>query len=421
MTSNKNDTGHTPAPEPLRGRTSGSPTTPSRAGDAGTSAPRGIPSLGEEEIARYGRHMILPEVTLAGQLEIKKAGVLLVGAGGLGSPVALYLAAAGVGRLGIVDDDAVDLTNLQRQVMFGTSDVGKPKIDAAIARIRDLNPNVTVIPHRVRLTRENALDVVSGYDVVVDGSDNFPTRYLVNDACAVLGKPDVYGSVFRFEGQASVFGLEDGPCYRCLYPEPPPPALVPSCAEAGVLGVVPGIIGSIQAAETIKLIIGRGEVLKGRLLLFDALEMKFRELKVPKNPACPVCRPQRTTREFPDYEEFCRAGGASSAGSSATPEITPRELKACLDAGGDTFIIDVREPYENRICRLDSLLIPLAEIPSRLDDLDRSRDIVVYCRTGIRSAAAVAFLKGAGFERVWNLRGGILAWADEIDPTMPKY
>jgi adenylyltransferase/sulfurtransferase len=335
--------------------------------------------------------------------------------------VALYLAAAGVGRLGIVDDDAVDLTNLQRQVMFGTSDVGKPKIDAATARIRDLNPNVTVIPHRVRLTRENALDVVSGYDIVVDGSDNFPTRYLVNDACAVLGKPDVYGSVFRFEGQASVFGLEDGPCYRCLYPEPSPPALVPSCAEAGVLGVVPGIIGSIQAAETIKLIIRRGEVLKGRLLLFDALEMKFRELKVPKNPACPVCRPQRTTRELPDYEEFCRAGGASSAGSSATPEITPRELKACLDAGGDSLIIDVREPYENRICRLDALLIPLAEIPSRLDDLDRSRDIVVYCRTGIRSAAAVAFLKQAGFARVWNLRGGILAWADEIDPTMPKY
>jgi len=417
MTSKKNDTRHTPAPEPFRGGASAPPAAPSRAEDAGPGGIRGIPPLGEEETARYGRHMVLPEVTLRGQLEIKRARVLIVGAGGLGSPTVLYLAAAGVGRLGIVDDDAVDLTNLQRQILYGTADVGRPKIDAAIARIRDLNPNVTVIPHRTRLTRENALDVLSGYDVVVDGSDNFPTRYLVNDACAVLGKPDVYGSVFRFEGQASVFGLADGPCYRCLYPEPPPPGVVPSCAEAGVLGVLPGIIGSIQAAETIKLIIGRGEILKGRLLLFDALVMKFRELKVPKNPACPVCGPQRTTRELPDYEDFCDA----PAGPSATPEITPRELKARLDAGGDTLVIDVREPHENRICRLDALLIPLAEIPSRLDDLDRSRDIVVYCRTGIRSAAAVAFLTQAGFTRVWNLRGGILAWADEIDPTMPKY
>jgi len=377
-----------------------------------------FPSLSDEETARYGRHLTLPEIGLDGQLKLKRAAVLLVGAGGLGSPAALYLCAAGIGRLGIVDDDAVDVTNLQRQVLFGTPDVGRSKLDAAAERLARLNPNVAVVPHTVRLTRENALGLFAEYDVVVDGSDNFATRYLVNDACVSLGKPDVYGSVLRFGGQASVFGFEDGPCYRCLYPDPPPPASVPSCAEAGVLGVVPGIVGAIQAAETIKIVIGRGDVLSGRLLLFDALKMKFREIGISRDPACPACAPGRRGTALTGYEDPC--GGAATSAAS-TPEISPRDLKACLDAGGGTLLIDVREPHEALICRLESALIPLAELPLRLDEIDRARDVVVYCRTGIRSAAAVAFLRSAGFERVWNLRGGIRAWAEEVDPGMPKY
>jgi molybdopterin/thiamine biosynthesis adenylyltransferase/rhodanese-related sulfurtransferase len=388
-------------------------------GKTPAAAQRGtLPSLSDEETARYGRHLILPEVTLEGQLRLKRASVLLVGAGGLGSPVALYLSAAGVGRLGIVDDDVVDVTNLQRQVLFGTPDLGRPKLDAAAERIARLNSNVTVVPHPVRLTRENALGILSGYDVVIDGSDNFPTRYLVSDACVSLGKPDVYGSIHRMEGQASVFGLDNGPCYRCLYPEPPPSGLVLSCAVAGVLGAVPGIIGTIQAVEAIKIIIGRGDALSGRLLLFDALKMQFREIGFRRDPACPACGPGRSSLELPDYEAFC---GASAAEAPPVPEITPRELKACIDAGADAFVIDVREPHEALICRIESALIPLAELPLRLQEIDRARDIVVYCRSGVRSAAAAAFLKGAGFERVWNLRGGIRAWAEEIDPTMPKY
>jgi len=402
-------------PRPGAGNTAADPSSPG----TGAAAQRGtLPSLGEEETARYGRHLILPEVTLDGQLRLKKASVLLVGAGGLGSPAALYLCAAGVGRLGIVDDDVVDVTNLQRQVLFGTPDVGRPKLDAAADRLTKLNPNVTVVPHAVRLARENALDVIASYDIVIDGSDNFPTRYLVNDACVALGKPDVYGSVHRFEGQASVFGLNDGPCYRCLYPEPPRPGLVLSCALAGVLGAVPGIIGTIQAVEAIKVIIGRGDALSGRLLLFDALKMEFREIRFRKDPACPACGPERSSAGLPDYEAFC---GAPAAEAQSVPDITPRELKACIDAGADTLVIDVREPHETLICRIESALIPLAELPVRLHEIDRARDIVVYCRSGVRSAAAAAYLKSAGFERVWNLRGGIRAWADEVDSTMPKY
>lgn len=418
MTSNSKDRSPVPERGPARPAAGGTPAGQAP-GKTPETAPRGtLPSLNDEETARYGRHLILPEMTLEGQLKLKRAGVLLVGAGGLGSPAALYLCAAGVGRLGIVDDDVVEVTNLQRQVLFGTPDVGRLKLDAAADRLTRLNPNVTVVPHPARLTRDNALDLVSGYDIVIDGSDNFPTRYLVNDACVSLGKPDVYGSIHRFEGQASVFGLENGPCYRCLYPEPPPPGLVLSCALAGVLGVVPGIIGAIQAVEAIKIIIGRGDALTGRLLLFDALKMEFREIRFRKDPACPACGPERSSHELPDYEAFC---GAPAAEEQSVPQITPRELKACIDTGGDALVIDVREPHEALICRIESALIPLAELPLRLQEIDRARDIVVYCRSGVRSAAAAAFLKSAGFEHVWNLRGGIRAWAEEIDPTMPKY
>jgi adenylyltransferase/sulfurtransferase len=384
-------------------------------GDAGRGP---SPFFTDEETARYSRHLVLPEVALEGQLKIKRASVLLVGAGGLGSPAALYLCAAGVGRIGIVDDDTVDAANLQRQVLFGTPDAGRSKVDAAAERLAHLNPNVTVVPLAARLTRENAPGLFSEYDIVVDGSDNFATRYLVNDVCVALGKPDVYGSVFRFGGQASVFGFDGGPCYRCVYPDPPPPASVPNCAEAGVLGVVPGIVGAIQAAETIKIIVGRGAVLRGRLLLFDALRMEFREIKFGRDPACRACGSGKPFGELPDYEEFC---GASSGTAPAVPEITPLELKARIDAGGDALVIDVREPHEAAICRIESVLIPLAELPLRLGEIDRGRDVVVYCRTGIRSAAAAAFLVGAGFERVSNLRGGIRAWAEEVEPEMPRY
>ena len=357
-----------------------------------------------------------------GQLKLKQARVLMIGAGGLGAPLGLYLTAAGVGHLGIVDFDVVDFTNLQRQVTFSTSDIGKSKIEAAKSRLSGLNPSIDIQTYETRLTSENALDLFRDYDIVVDGTDNFPTRYLVNDACVLTGKQNVYGSIFRFEGQVSIFGAPDGPCYRCLYPEPPPPGLVPSCAEGGVLGVLPGIVGAVQAIEAIKLILGSGEPLVGRLLLFDALAMKFRELKLKKNPACPVCGTNRTITKLIDYEEFCGIRG-EEAPSTATniPEITPRDLKQRLDRGDDLFVLDVREPHEYQICNLNGYLIPLGELPKRVHELDSSREIVAHCRSGKRSADAVDFLRKAGFRKIWNLKGGVLAWSDEVDPSMPKY
>ncbi len=380
------------------------------------------PALSQQEILRYSRHLIMPEVGMEGQLKLKAAKVLLIGTGGLGAPLGLYLTAAGVGRLGLVDFDVVDFTNLQRQVTFTTQDVGKRKIEAARDRLHGLNPEIQIDTHEVKLTSENALDILRDYDIIVDGTDNFPTRYLVNDACVLLGKPNVYGSIFRFEGQATVFALDDGPCYRCLYPEPPPPGLVPSCAEGGVLGVLPGIVGSIQANETIKLIIGRGESLKGRLLIFDALKMKFRELRLRKNPDCPICGTHRTVTKLIDYEEFCGLRGQEAQQPAAqVPEIEPVELKRKLDAGEDVFILDVREPHEYQICHLNGHLIPLGDLPKRVSELDSARTIVAHCRSGMRSAQAVEFLRTAGFRKVWNLKGGILAWSDTVDPSVPKY
>jgi molybdopterin/thiamine biosynthesis adenylyltransferase/rhodanese-related sulfurtransferase len=378
--------------------------------------------LSNEEILRYSRHLIMPEVGMEGQLKLKQAKVLLIGTGGLGAPLGLYLTAAGVGRIGLVDFDVVDFTNLQRQVTFGTIDVGRPKIEAARERLANLNPEVELVPHEAKLTSENALEILHDYDVVVDGTDNFPTRYLVNDACILLGKPYVYGSIFRFEGQTTVFGHPRGPCYRCLYPEPPPPGLVPSCAEGGVLGVLPGIVGAIQAMEAIKLILGQGDALIGRLLLFDALSMKFRELKLRKNSNCPACGEHRTITQLIDYYEFCGIRGEEApAPQVQVPEITPRELKSRLDRGDDVFILDVREPHEYQICNLRGHLIPLGELPRRVHELDSSREIVAHCRSGKRSADAVDFLRKAGFRKIWNLKGGILAWSDEVDPTVPKY
>src|SRR5271167_1096912 len=379
-------------------------------------------SLTNEEILRYSRHLIMPEVGMEGQLKLKNAKVLLIGAGGLGAPLGLYLAAAGVGRLGLVDFDVVDFTNLQRQVTFGTSDVGKPKSQAAQARLSDLNPDIHVEAFETKLTSENALELFQNFDIIVDGTDNFPTRYLVNDACILLGKPNVYGSIFRFEGQVTVFGMPDGPCYRCLYPEPPPPGLVPSCAEGGVLGVLPGIVGSIQAMETIKLLLKAGDSLSGRLLLFDALAMKFRELKLRKNPNCPMCGEHRTITKLIDYYEFCGVRGEEApAMTDGIPEITPKELKSRLDEGDDLFILDVREPHEYQICSLNGTLIPLGELPRRVHELDTSREIVAHCRSGKRSAEAIDFLRKAGFRKIHNLKGGILAWSDEVDPSVPKY
>ena len=379
-------------------------------------------ALSKEEVLRYSRHLIMPEVGMEGQLKLKQARVLCIGTGGLGAPLCLYLAAAGVGHIGLVDFDVVDFTNLQRQVLFGTSDVGQPKITAAADRLRNLNPEIQIDAIEARLSSENALELFRDYDIIVDGTDNFPTRYLVNDACVLLGKPNVYGSIFRFEGQITVFGYPDGPCYRCLYPEPPPPGLVPSCAEGGVLGVLPGIVGTIQAAETLKLIIGKGQPLVGRLLLFDALGMKFRELKLRKNPECPVCGTNRTLTKLIDYAEFCGIRG-EEAPSTVTniPEITPKDLKSRLDRGDDLYILDVREPHEYQICNLHGHLIPLGELPRRVHELDSSKEIVAHCRSGKRSADAVQFLQKAGFRKIWNLKGGILAWSDEVDPTIPKY
>jgi sulfur-carrier protein adenylyltransferase/sulfurtransferase len=389
---------------------------------AKTRIPTAQPALSKEEVLRYSRHLIMPEVGMEGQLKLKQARVLLIGTGGLGAPLGLYLTAAGVGRIGLVDFDKVDFTNLQRQVTFSTSDVGRPKIAAAVERLAGLNPEIQIQTYETRLTSENALEILREYDVVVDGTDNFPTRYLVNDACVLLGKPNVYGSIFRFEGQATIFGYPGGPCYRCLYPEPPPPGLVPSCAEGGVLGVLPGIVGAIQAMETIKLLLGKGELLVGRLLQFDALAMRFREFKLRKDPACPLCGEKRAVTRLIDYAEFCGIRGEEAPTTTANiPEITPRELKARLDRGDDLFILDVREPHEYQICNLGGYLVPLGEVPKRVSELDSSREIVAHCRSGKRSADAVEFLQRAGFRKIWNLKGGILAWSDEVDPRVPKY
>jgi adenylyltransferase/sulfurtransferase len=378
--------------------------------------------LSNEEIRRYSRHLIMPEVGMDGQKKLKNASVLIVGAGGLGSPLAMYLAAAGVGRIGIVDFDVVDFSNLQRQIAYSTADIGKPKLEAAKERILGINPNVHVETYGTPLTSENALGILKDYDVIIDGTDNFPTRYLVNDASVLLGKPNVYGSIFRFEGQASVFYAKEGPCYRCLYPEPPPPGLVPSCAEGGVLGVLPGIVGTIQATEAIKLIVGQGVPLIGRLLLFDALTMKFRELKLRKNPGCPVCGDKPTIHELIDYEAFCGVEPPPTNGKSMRQwEITPEELKAKLDRKEDVFVLDVREPHEFEICNLDGYLIPLGELPNRMNELDSSKEIVAYCHTGRRSQRAVEFLKEAGFKKIKNLVGGIEAWSERIDPSVPRY
>ncbi len=375
------------------------------------------------ERQRYSRHLLLPEVGEEGQRRLKSARVLCVGAGGLGSPAALYLAAAGVGTLGFVDFDVVDFSNLQRQILHGTNDVGRSKLESARDKLAALNPEVRIELHDTALSSANALDLFRPYDVIVDGTDNFPTRYLVNDACVLLRKPNAYGSIFRFEGQASVFGLESGPCYRCLYPEPPPPGLVPSCAEGGVLGVLPGIIGTIQATETLKLILGQGEPLIGRFLIFDALRMKFRELKLRKDPDCPVCGTHPTVTALIDYEQFC---GVTPAASESTPaddarEITALELKARLDRGDRLVVLDVREPQEYQINRIDgSVLIPLGELGQRYGELDPAVEIVAQCKSGMRSAKAADFLRPKGF-RVKNLRGGILDWIDKVDPSQPKY
>jgi molybdopterin/thiamine biosynthesis adenylyltransferase/rhodanese-related sulfurtransferase len=381
-----------------------------------------LPPLTPDEILRYSRHLIIPDVALTGQRKLKASRVLLIGAGGLGSPLALYLAAAGVGHLGLVDFDVVDFTNLQRQVLHGTKDVGRPKLDSAKERINDINPNVHVERYETRLTSENALEIIRGYDIVVDGTDNFPTRYLTNDACVLLGVPNVYGSIYRFEGQASVFATENGPCYRCLFREPPPPGLVPSCAEGGVLGVLPGLIGTIQATEAIKLLLGAGEPLIGRLLLVDALTMQFRTVRLKKDPTCPACGTHEI-RELIDYEEFCGVPqAAAEAARDAEFETTPRDLAARLDAGAAIELIDVREPHEWEIARIEGArLIPLSRFTDALPTIDSAREIVVYCKVGARSARAVRQLRAAGFKRVKNLAGGIERWSEEVDPTIPRY
>jgi len=385
------------------------------------SAPEQVAALSKDEVLRYSRHLIMPEVGMEGQQKLKAARVLCIGTGGLGSPLALYLAAAGVGTLGLVDFDVVDFTNLQRQIIHFTKDVGRPKLDSAKEKIAAINPFVEVKTFETRLTSDNALKIFSGFDIIVDGTDNFPTRFLVNDACVFTGKPNVYGSIFRFEGQASVFAAKDGPCYRCLYPEPPPPGLVPSCAEGGVLGILPGLVGLIQATEAIKLILGIGEPLIGRLLLVDALGMHFRELKLRKNPDCVVCGKNPSVTKLIDYEEFCGLRGQEKPVSNGVPEISVEELKRRLDAKEDLFILDVREPHEYQICNLNGYLIPLNDLPKRVNELDPSKEMVVHCRSGARSGKAVEFLRQAGFTKASNLAGGVLAWSDRVDPKMPKY
>jgi molybdopterin/thiamine biosynthesis adenylyltransferase/rhodanese-related sulfurtransferase/molybdopterin converting factor small subunit len=399
---------------------------PSVAGGVGATATSAGVTLNGDEVKRYSRHLILPEVGMEGQKKLKAARVLCIGAGGLGSPVGMYLAAAGVGTIGIVDFDVVDFSNLQRQILHGTPDVGRPKLQSATDRLNALNPNVQIESYETALSSQNALQLFKDYDVIVDGTDNFPTRYLVNDACVLLGKPNAYGSIFRFEGQASVFATKDGPCYRCLYPEPPPPGLVPSCAEGGVLGVLPGIVGCIQANETLKLILGIGEPLIGRFLVFDSLRMKFRELKLRKDPDCPVCGTHPTVTALIDYDQFCGVApaqqpDAAAAGSSAT-EISVTELKARMDKGEDVFVLDVREPHEYEINRVPgSTLIPLGDLAERFAELDANREIVTQCKSGMRSARAASFLREHGFKNVRNLKGGVIAWVDQVDPTQPKY
>jgi adenylyltransferase/sulfurtransferase len=382
-------------------------------------------NLSSHEVARYSRHLIMPEVGLDGQKRLKAASVLLIGAGGLGSPLGLYLAAAGIGRIGLVDFDVVDFSNLQRQILHGTPDVGRPKLHSAKDRLNAINPEVQIDLYETRLTSANALDIIKPYDVVIDGTDNFPTRYLTNDACVLLKKPNIYGSIFRFDGQASVFHPPHGPCYRCLYPEPPPPGEVPSCAEGGVLGILPGLVGCIQATEAVKLILGNGEPLIGRLLLYDALRMSFREFKVRRNPKCPVCGDKPTVTALIDYEQFCGVRGQESHAPAAVDqqgETTVEELKRRLDRQEDIFILDVRNPPEYAICQIPgSKLLPLPELPQRFGELDKSREIIVHCKSGMRSAKAVQFLREQGFTKLKNLKGGILAWAEQIDPTMPKY
>jgi sulfur-carrier protein adenylyltransferase/sulfurtransferase len=389
-------------------------------GSAGIAAPP--VTLSKEEILRYSRHLIMPEVGMEGQLKLKSAKVALIGTGGLGAPLGMYLAAAGIGRIGLVDFDVVDFTNLQRQVIHGTKDVGRKKLDSAADTMLDINPYVEIDRHEVALSSENALQILKDYDIVVDGTDNFPTRYLVNDACVLLGKPNVYGSIFRFEGQATVFAYEGGPCYRCLYPEPPPPGLVPSCAEGGVLGILPGTIGLIQATETVKLILGIGEPLVGRLLLYDALAMRFRELKLRRNPECPVCGDHPTIHELIDYQEFCGIPNQPHEPVAAEGDIDPVEVKAKMDRGEPFVLIDVREPHEYQICRIpNAKLIPLGDLPKRVNELNSADEIVAHCKSGMRSAKAVEFLKQAGFRKVRNMKGGILAWSDKVDPSVPKY
>ena len=399
---------------------------PSVAGGAPTATETMLPELTGEEVQRDSRHLILPEVGVDGQRKLKAARVLCVGAGGLGSPAALYLAAAGVGTLGIIDFDAVDMSNLQRQILHGTPDVGRSKLQSARDRLTALNPNVRVESHETALTSKNALDIFRDYDIILDGTDNFATRYLVNDACVLLGKPNAYGSIFRFEGQASVFATKGGPCYRCLYPEPPPPGLVPSCAEGGVLGVLPGVIGTIQATETIKLILGSGGTLIGRLLLYDAWGMRFRELKLRRDVDCPVCGDKPTVRELIDYDQFC--GVAPAAQPAATPpdfETTVLDLKRAIDSGRNPYILDVREPQEYQICRIPgSVLIPLGQVGARVQEIAAAaegRPIVVQCKMGARSAKATQLLREQGLDRAQNLKGGILAWIDQVDPKQPKY
>ena len=393
---------------------------PGARGDDATQA-----NLSKEELARYARHLILPEVGLEGQKKLKATSILLIGTGGLGSPLGMYLAAAGIGRIGLVDYDVVDFSNLQRQVIHGTKDVGRLKVESAKESISDINPFVEVDTYNTGLTSENAMDIVAKYDIIIDGTDNFPTRYLVNDACVLLGKPNVYGSIFRFEGQSSVFWADKGPCYRCLYPEPPPPGMVPSCAEGGVLGILPGIVGLIQANEAVKLILGQGSPLIGRLLLFNALDMKFRELKLKKDPSCPVCGENPTVTALIDYQEFCgvpKTDAPATEEALAPDEITPAQVKARMARNEDFTLIDVREPFEWDIAHIDGArLIPLGQIEQRIDELDPDADIVLHCKMGGRSAKAQDILYASGFTNVKNMVGGITRWADEVDPSLPKY
>jgi adenylyltransferase/sulfurtransferase len=386
--------------------------------------PIALPELTTDDLSRYSRHLILPEVGMEGQQKLKAARVLCVGTGGLGSPLALYLTAAGIGTLGLVDFDVVDASNLQRQIIHSTKDIGRKKLDSAEEKLKALNPAINIVKHDTMLSSANALEIIKDYDVVADGTDNFPTRYLVNDACVLLGKPNAYGSIFRFEGQASVFATETGPCYRCLYPEPPPPGLVPSCAEGGVLGILPGLVGVIQATEVIKLILGKGEPLIGRLLLVDALNMRFRELKLRKNPECPVCGENPTVTALIDYQHFCGIVPETPQEAkvkNGIPQISVKELKRRIDAGEDVQLIDVREPYEYQIAQIGGKLIPQNDVANRLAEIDRQREVVVHCRSGARSQRIAELLKQAGYPRVVNVAGGILAWSDEIDPSVQKY